>query len=152
MYRYLAALLIAVPAFADQKLFERISAADSVRIVLPAGYCDTTVIGRAHDRLSLALKRTSTACGEKGNIVEVMRSDAYDVAFRQRRRLQSPAARMAVKSAAVVVVVNSIAMSIPTGGRARSLARVAGAVAVTSALSTRKQGYVVAAERITQQP
>jgi hypothetical protein len=152
MYKYLAVVLIATPAFADQRLFDRITAADSVRLVLPEGHCDATVAGRSRDSLSLALKGTTKACGDKGRMVEVLRSDTYDVAERNLRRMRSPAARLVAKAAAFVAVTNSFTLALPSLNRGRSLARVAGAVAVTAALSTRKQTYTVAAERITSQP
>jgi hypothetical protein len=149
-----ALLLLAIPAAADQRLFDRITATDSVRVVLPGGHCEATVIGRGSDRLALALKETTTACGDRGAIVTVYRSDTYDVAEKSARRIRGPAARMAARSAAVVMVVSSISLG-ATRSRPLALARIGGAVAAAgaaSALANRSRGYIVATERIERQP
>jgi hypothetical protein len=71
--------LVTTPGAADPRLFDKIHSKDTITLALPNGHCDAKVVKHELDELTVRLKRTTTACGERKLLARLSRSAVWDV-------------------------------------------------------------------------
>ena len=72
-------VLFTRPGAADPHLFDKILDKQAITLALPNGHCDAKVVKRDLDELTVSLKKTTNACGERKSLARVSRSDVWDV-------------------------------------------------------------------------
>jgi hypothetical protein len=72
-------VLLTRPGAADPHLFDKIRDKQIITLALPNGHCDAKVVRRDLDELTVRLKKTTNACGERKSLVRVSRGDVWDV-------------------------------------------------------------------------
>lgn len=75
----LSLVLATTPGAAHPRLFYKIHDKEAITLVLPTGHCNAKVVSRETDELTVRLKRTTNACGERTSLVRLSRSDIRDV-------------------------------------------------------------------------
>jgi hypothetical protein len=144
-------MLFIVPVAADPALFHRIRSKDGVTLVLPNGECESKVVRRQLDQLTLELKKTTDACGKKKSIVRLRLSDVEDVV--DNRRAKSHGVRESQRICTIVGLTlggyAGVAIGEKTGSKAPILPLVV-AGGVTGALLCRAQSaaYTVFANNV----
>lgn len=102
-----ALVLLSMPSVADSGLFQQIRGKDRVTLVVPNGECDAKVVARNLDRLTLKLKRTTAACGERDSLVVLSRTDVQDVVNNTRRANRPGESRAGFCAAAAMALVGA---------------------------------------------
>ena len=158
-----AVMAVAVPACADPRQFAGIHQRQVVRIVLPNAQCDAKVVSRTPDQLTLALRKTTSACGKRNALVSVSRTDVENVIdekpSRQERRDEL---QTGIPSAAGVCTIIGATLVAGTAGLAvgelkgdgPAIAVTAGGAAISAVicygfLSRSRPRYSVFTSRIT---
>ena len=141
-------LLFAVSAVADSGLFPYIHIKDSIRLVLPNAECETKVVGRGMDRLTLRLKGNTATCGRHGSEVELSRADVRDVSRKRHRREGDPAVCAGLAFAFVGAPVGQY-FGEKYESNAATLGAAVGSVLAGAPLCRDRSGrYTVTADRI----
>jgi len=76
---FLAVALIVVPAIAETPDFENLRHNQTVTLIVPGAQCEAKVVSRQPDQLTLSLKKTTSACGQRNSRVTLSREDTWDI-------------------------------------------------------------------------
>jgi hypothetical protein len=135
----LGIVLVVVPAVADPRQFDAIRINQAITIALPDAQCDAKVVSRDPDQLTVALKKTTQACGERKSLVTVWRTDVENVIDERppgRRLVEDGNSRAAACTIAGSVLVATSAgqyVGETTKGNAPMLLVIARGAAVSAA-------------------
>jgi hypothetical protein len=146
---------LAIPAVADPALFHQIRNKDTVAVVLPNGECDTKVVRRKLDQITLKLKRKTAACGERNALVEVSVPDVRDVVTNRRGSHDDPS--QTARCAGVLTASIGAPVAFVVGAKTESSGAVWAVLlgsAVGASFVCRQKGsdYTIFAGQIVAQP
>jgi hypothetical protein len=151
--RVLTALIVfGIPAWADPGLFDKIHKKDVIPLVLPNGHCDARVVSREPNQLTVRLKGTTDACGERKSLAQLSRSDVQDVVDERRSTAyapgESPVAHCVILVTTGAASTAGLAVGEATGSNLALLSVVAGSGIAAALLCRQGPRYTVFTDRI----
>jgi hypothetical protein len=137
----LVLVLLTRPGAADPHLFDKIRDKQAITLALPNGHCDAKVVKHDRGELTIRLKKTTNACGERKWLVRVSRSDVWDVVD-DRQSHEPFSAHCAALVMTAVLSTAGFAVGEVTGSNL-ALGSILGAGAVAGALLCRERHPVI---------